>query len=182
MPTPIGHSLLGLSIMAAAYGVKKPAFTKHGLKLAVFCVAAACLPDIDFVHWDGNGLTLTGACHHGITHSIGFALFAASLAGLWAKLAKHDGWPKIGLLTFALVGSHVLADLFGVDGYAANGIGVPALWPFSGEYHIIPILPAADRANVFSMGSLWAMIVELFVFGGIFAVSTINAGRRRKSG
>jgi len=168
MPTPIGHTFLGLATIAIASKRGEKPLIMGNLKLSAFCVIMAGLPDIDFIQWDGAGIIITGLYHHGITHSIGFALMVSALAALVAKLVKRGDWLWFGGLTLALVMSHVIADIFMIDGYPQNGVGIPLLWPISDAYYIVPLIPGMDRSNIFSMASVLGLLLEIFIFGGIF--------------
>ncbi|MDH5639386.1 MAG: hypothetical protein OEZ04_12945, partial [Nitrospinota bacterium] len=71
MPTPIGHTLAGLTVWAIT---RKPASLKEALSeeslgWAALCVVAANISDADFIMVSEDGVRLSGLYHHGITHS-----------------------------------------------------------------------------------------------------------------
>lgn len=150
MPSPVAHSLIGIAI-ASAWLLPRATFRElprhlwnHRIALAVGVVLAN-LPDIDFI----PGL-LTGDLnrfHHQHTHTLGFVLFATFLVD-WAWRRRADAPRTIGLLALALLGSHLVADLFIQD--SKPPYGIMALWPFSPEYYISPIaiFPRIEKASL----------------------------------
>ena len=186
MPTPLGHSLAGLAVWAVT---RKPSTLKEALSRenagwAALCVLAANLPDADFIILGSEGLQISAKYHHGVTHSIGFALAMGGLAGAWAWMRRATaGKQAISLtptstnafvVTFLCVLSHVLMDLLGTDSYPQNGIGLPLLWPMSGEYYIVPLFSGIDRSNPFTLETLFVLARELLLFGGILLSSLMS--------
>ncbi len=157
MSTPVGHSLVGVSICFLV--LRK--FSDW--KTLLFCAIAACLPDIDFLPgiFAGN----MNYYHHRGTHSIFFA-FIVSLA-VWALAKKKNGF-KLGSIAFILVLSHLAIDYIAID--RAAPFGIPLLWPFSGKYFYFryAFLPEVLRGDsvisIFNWHNLRTMIVELFIF------------------
>jgi inner membrane protein len=135
--------------------------------LAVYCLVVANLPDLDFIWWNGNSFTVSGLFHHGVTHSLGFALIVGAIAGAVARLRGRKDYGKLAVLTVALYASHVLVDLLSEDNYLQNGIGLPALWPLTETYFIFPILPSVDRDHLFTLGNAKAVMLEPLLFGGV---------------
>ena len=170
MPTPLGHSLIGLAVMGAAPSIALDNSARGRAWLAAYCVAMACVADLDFIWWNGNGFTISGLFHHGITHSLGFALIVAAIAWAVARLRGRTDHAWLAVLTAALYSSHVLVDLLNEDTYPLNGMGLPALWPLTGTYFIFPILPGVNRNQLFSWGNVEAAMLEIIFFGGMMAV------------
>ena len=135
--------------------------------LAAYCICVANLADVDFIWWNGSGFTVSGLFHHGFTHSLGFALIVAAVACGVARLRGRKDYGRFALLTAVLYSSHVLADLLNVDTYPLNGIGLPALWPFTDTYFIFPILPGISRDNLFTLDNVKAVVLEVLLFGGM---------------
>lgn len=148
MPSPIGHSLIGLAIGVAAMPGDAPG-TRVARRLwrrrwmLLGCVVVANLPDLDYV----PGL-LTGAMnayHYNITHSIGWVALAGF--GLWLLLRAIR--PRTGLacllLLLALLGSHLLADFWCED--RSPPYGMPIYWPVSSQWHTAerPVFMAMDK-------------------------------------
>lgn len=184
MPTPIGHSLAGLATLAL--GKKNSAKpTRENLEWAALLVAASVAPDLDFIHWTGEGMTLTARYHHGFTHSIGFAICVGAAVGLWARLrGSGEALRAFALVTIAY-SLHVFLDLLNVDSYPANGIGLPAFWPLTGEYYIIGVMGGIDRSDPLTIRTLKTLAYELFFFGPItlaaFVLRIKMEARRREN-
>ncbi len=175
MPTPVGHTLAGLAIWSL---IEKPssvreAFSGRCARWMLFCVIASNIPDADFIFWNGHGFTISGLYHHGATHSIGFALWLGAIAGAWIRVRGGNMAMKVFVLTSLLYATHVFMDILMIDTYYPNGIGAPALWPISDVYLIIPLMPGVSRAEPFSPSSLWAMSLEIIVYGSVFIAAVI---------
>lgn len=167
--------MAGLAVWAAAgrpWSIRE-AFRPENLKWAAFCVVVANVPDLDFFSWSDGRIVISGLRHHGVTHSMGFAVLFAAVAGLYAMLRSgaYDLATKVFKLTLALYASHVFVDVFCVDTYAANGIGVPMLWPVTGQYFIIPVFSSMDRAAPLALHSITALLTETVFFGAILAAA-----------
>lgn len=167
MPTPLGHSLVGLAVMGAAPFAAPDDGARGKMWLAAYCVAVANLADLDFIWWNGDGFSVSALFHHGVTHSLGFALIVAAVAGAVARLRGRKDYARLAVLTAVLYSSHVLADMLNEDTYLINGVGLPALWPLTDTYFIFPILPAIARDAVFTMANAKAITAEILFFGGI---------------
>ncbi|MGK7345831.1 MAG: metal-dependent hydrolase [Candidatus Nitrospinota bacterium M3_3B_026] len=167
MPTPLGHALAGLAVYAASQNENPLALNKESAGWAALAIAASLAPDLDFIHISGQGLTVSGMWHHGVTHSIGFALAAGAAVAFWARVrGRRDSLKIFGVVAGAWA-LHVLADLLNVDHYPENGIGLPALWPFSDKFYILPVLPGVNRAAPFTAASLEALAIETALFGAL---------------
>ncbi|MBI4665080.1 MAG: metal-dependent hydrolase [Nitrospinae bacterium] len=166
MPTPIGHCLIGLAV-GEFYSKRKPG-EKHAWITSLYFTAVACMADLDFISWDGDGLNISSLGHHGITHSLGFAVIASALAGAVAVFLDSPNWFRLSFLTGLAYTSHIMADIICVDEFPQNGIGLPALWPLSGDYYIIPLLPGVDRSHVFTMANAVNLSLEIALFGGVY--------------
>ena len=140
MPSPVGHSLIGLAVAAqcvlrpgAAASLCRQVVEHRGRIL--LGVAFANAPDIDYVPG-----VLTGdinAYHHYLTHSIGWVALVVTGGWLvWRALRPATDWRDAVLLASAAV-SHLLADLVTADGRAP--FGIKALWPFHADYMISPV-------------------------------------------
>ena len=190
MPTPIGHTLAGLAVWSLA---RKPtsikeAFTKENAGWAALCVLAANLPDTDFIHLSEGALTLSGRYHHGVTHSIGFAILIGALGGgwVWMRRVTRDPGPRqmapnpvavFHLISFCVL-THVFLDVFSVDTYAPNGIGLPLLWPLDGNNFIVPWIDGVDRTNFISVETAVIIAKETVSLGPIFLAVTIYSARK----
>ncbi|MCZ7592157.1 MAG: metal-dependent hydrolase [Kiritimatiellae bacterium] len=137
MPSPVAHSLIGLSLGAAwltpaRMAIKEMPKIIWGLRRPlVLCIVAANAPDLDFL----PGL-LTGdlnAFHQGLTHTVPFVLAVAVVLRYVSRT-----WPKrrVAQWLFLIGASHLAADLLTVD--TREPIGIMGLWPFSREYFTAP--------------------------------------------
>ena len=137
MPSPVGHSLIGLAVAIPALvspgswpAVARDILAKWPWLLG--CVVLANAPDLDYL----PGI-LTGdlnAFHHFYTHTAGWALLVA--AGLWLLQVARDpgkGWQVRYLLFLcAVLFSHLLADWVTDDGRTPYGI--MAWWPLDDRF------------------------------------------------
>jgi inner membrane protein len=133
MPSPIGHTLAGISGFYLVYPqIPKP--QKIAALLTAIFVANA--PDLDIF----AGLILhqnPGILHRQATHSFIVAIVLGCLiAGIIRLLnIKNASW--IGLWFAGLYASHICLDwLVADDGFP---YGLQALWPFSQDYFISPL-------------------------------------------
>jgi len=130
MPSPIGHSLIGLTV--ANLPLKKQLY--QSVFWLGYIVAVANAADLDFV--PGWFIGDMNRYHHGISHSIGaaiifagFSAFAARLMNLMAK--------RVFIITVLVYFSHLFGDYLGVD--RSEPYGAPFLWPISSEYYLSPV-------------------------------------------
>lgn len=106
MSTPIGHTLIGLTL-ARRLGVRSP-------RALAACVIAASLPDADVIA--GNLLHGDGwAIHRGRSHTIAFAAGAGALAGASGLITTGGRGERRDVLHDAVVGavitgSHAVLD------------------------------------------------------------------------
>ena len=165
MSSPVGHSLAGWVIASYRSRSLKPVNLKR-IGLYAFIANA---PDLDFI--PGAIIGQPNLYHHGISHSIGFALLFATAAALVIKLKTGRRMLREFGYMLALYGSHLILDLLSMDGRPP--FGIPILWPFSGHYFMIPILPPVKHsvldhatmgqflADVFSMHNLYVIGLEI---------------------
>jgi membrane-bound metal-dependent hydrolase YbcI (DUF457 family) len=129
--TPIGHSLAGYAI----YNFSVAPTNGNRLKLAFLCIFMATAPDLDFL--PGILIGKPTLYHHGITHSLGFALIASLLiAGIVSIRIK----PFFGIFSLCFISylSHIFIDFFEYSGNY-NLSGMPLFWPISKEKHSSPV-------------------------------------------
>jgi inner membrane protein len=166
MPSPVAHSLTGYVIYRAASPV-------HACRwqYVVLYLFAANAPDLDFL--PGFLVGDPDLYHHGVSHSIGFAVLFASALSLFLLFLKRDPIRRNFLIFFCLYSSHVILDWLSVD--TAFPYGVPFLWPLTDEYFIapFPFLPDVSRASssgisfitsLFSLHNFWTVGVEFLLF------------------
>jgi membrane-bound metal-dependent hydrolase YbcI (DUF457 family) len=179
MCTPIGHTILGLSILDR----QKPGGWMHLWMPVLVIVIAANFPDIDFLFGWRNGNP--NQYHQGWTHSILFV--AVVLVPIWwfsRSLFAQYSLPGFQILALAMA-SHLLLDILGHD--TRPPVGIPLFWPFS-ELRVkspIMIFPAVHKASdsglfihsLFSLHNLKVAGVETGIIGGVYAL--FRVGRRR---
>lgn len=135
MPTIITHG-----IAAAALGTT---FPKRAVpdRLIVAGVVCAIAPDVDVFAADFGCQYGDLLDHRGVTHSIVFAAFVASVA--FFSVRKSLSSPKSGALAwiylFLATVSHGLLDAL-TD---KNGLGIPFFWPFDSTRYFFPFTPIA---------------------------------------
>ncbi|VAX23628.1 hypothetical protein MNBD_NITROSPINAE01-381, partial [hydrothermal vent metagenome] len=54
MPTPVGHSLIGLAVFTLVADRRKKLLSRENIGLLALCLVASNLPDIDFFHLGDN--------------------------------------------------------------------------------------------------------------------------------
>ncbi len=165
MPSPVGHSLAGWVIASFRSRSLKPVNLKR-IGLYAFIANA---PDLDFI--PGAMMGQPNLYHHGISHSIGAGLLFAGAAAFVIKLQSGGRLLREFGYMLALYGSHLVLDLLSMDGRPP--FGIPILWPFSGHYFMIPILPPVKHsvldhatmaqflADVFSLHNLYVIGLEI---------------------
>ena len=139
MASPYGHTLVGLTIL----NLWRPRLSMdlRGRYLYGWVILGASLPDLDFI--PGLIMGQGGRFHHGIAHSIGFALLASLLIGVGAGLVRrgHRFFEAAGL-SASLVLSHLILDYF-----TEASKGFPLFWPFTEALFLSPfsIFPRVER-------------------------------------
>src|SRR5262245_50782571 len=124
MPSPVGHILGGTIVYLA--GTPEQRY-RSGWVLTT-ALLGSIAPDIDFL--PGLFIGDIGAFHHGITHSIPFALAFGALVFVVARRHGEEIARRSALLATLACVSHVILDFVGVS---AGTRGVPLLWPYSTE-------------------------------------------------
>ncbi len=133
MATPLGHAAAG--VLAGACLARKRPLLGPWADLALFA-ALAQAPDLDFI--PGLLIGRPDAFHHGISHSLGFALLAGALCFAWG--ARRGDARRWGLIAFAIYFLQVLLDALTLD--TRPPVGVPLWWPLSGAW--VEIYPFFD--------------------------------------
>jgi inner membrane protein len=123
MPSPIGHLLGGAAVYLAG---TRPELRSR--RMLVVTLLASMVPDLDFL--PGIAIGETGAFHHGISHSVGFAVLFGAMVYLFLRRVEGAIAVWTAILGFCGYLSHVVLDLLAVS---EGTRGVPILWPFSSE-------------------------------------------------
>jgi len=130
VPTPVGHTLAGITIALVA---ERPRYIKPALFVAAV-ILIANLPDIDLI--PGYLLGDAARFHWRATHSIWAALFAGLCAGLVFWKWRRDFWRPALIVTVAWL-SHVLLDLL-LGPVRGAPFGLQVFWPFSHHRVMLP--------------------------------------------
>lgn len=120
MPTPLAHTGFALALLTAA-GIPRGGLLTYGLPLVLLANAA----DIDFFPGVITGNAV--AFHHGVTHSLLFALVVGLAVARSLRIDVH-----LALLTAV---SHPILDwLTGEPGADVATYGVALWWPLPTRY------------------------------------------------
>jgi len=178
MCTPVGHSLAALSLFYLS-GTRPP---REDLWRLGGLVLLANLPDFDFI--PGILAGDPGRYHHGISHSLGFALVTAVAVYLLLAAGGRARW-QVAAMAFLAYGSHLLLDWLTWDPPGRNGQGIPLLWPFSETYYLAPqtLFLRVERHDLLSAetlgNNLAGLALELAV---LLPLAWLAAYRWRRTG
>jgi len=166
MPSPVGHSLMGYLI----YRISVRSVAGQQWRSIPLYLLAANAADLDFL----PGLLIgdPNRYHHGISHSIGFAMLFALVFSLFLFLLKKDvAWWRNFAILFCLYCSHIGLDYLAIDDRFPYGVAV--FWPVSSEYYAAPVAFFRDIRrspsgiefipSLFSLYNLWAVTVEVLL-------------------
>lgn len=178
MPSPVAHSLAGAAVYLAV-NRRLPGFRSDWRWLLMFMVGGV-MNDLDAVHFNGLRLGLSLEGHRGLTHSIFFCVVLALSAALIINRGDVRGYIRWAVALFLLWGSHLLLDALSFDRYAANGIGIPLLYPFSDRTYLAPwqIFHPFDPFHPFSWRSLSAYLRDALIMGPIVGLLFIFRYKR----
>jgi hypothetical protein len=119
MPSPIGHLLGGAAVYLA--GTNREDRSRVTLATTLL---GSILPDFDFL--PGILIGRPAAFHHGVSHSLAFAVLFGSLA--FAFLYRN--WPKKIAWRAVLLGTVAYAFHIALDAVSTYD-AVPIMWPLS---------------------------------------------------
>ena len=124
MPSPVAHVLAGTAVFLIGTRPKK---RSHIVLSAT--LLGSIVPDFDFL--PGFLIGDPSAFHHGISHSLGFALlFGTAVFLVLRYFQSSDIATRAALMAAAAYAFHAVLDAVSV-GEGARA--VPLLWPFSPE-------------------------------------------------
>jgi hypothetical protein len=122
MPSPVGHLLAGAAVYLA--GTNKENRSKAALGATLL---GSIFPDFDFL--PGILIGEPAAFHHGISHSLAFAiLYGALVFFLFSRCRLQTSAARAAYLGALAYASHVLLDLVGVREGART---IPLFWPLA---------------------------------------------------
>lgn len=163
MPSPVGHTLVGL-IIFKLFGKQKYKWGPASLFLIIFI---SNFPDLDFL--PGMIIGEPNRFHHGISHSLGFVSIFTCLIYFVVRFWNIIDAKMISTWFFILASIHVFMDYFGAD--TTLPYGEPLFWPVSDTYLISPVSIFLDirRSNdviqffpsLFSWHNTLAVIIEI---------------------
>lgn len=176
MTTPAGHTLFAF----VAYLLAPHKGRKESLLLFAVLLFAAMLPDFDYFPVLWGDFTLANLNHQGFSHSILFALLAAT------ALSYIAGWLGCGrpmrLFPFVFIASlsHLLLDYLTFDG--RDPIGIMLLWPFSDTRFNSPVsvfggIIKGSLSDIVSLHNFGVVLQEVLVLGPVALVVWIVAVR-----
>lgn len=167
MASPIAHTLVGLTLGAAAFlphgsGGEMLGAVRRRWRGLLGCGVLSNAPDVDYLF----GL-FTGhfnAYHQYHTHTVGFV--GAVVLGVWGMWMRRVPGPAAGRLVFLAVVafSHLLIDL--VSGDTGAPYGIMALWPFTAERIYWPdaaIFLDLDKRGLFNPHNVRVGVRELLI-------------------
>ena len=131
MPSPIAHSVTGYAISKffPLWGKVIPGSGKSIIPV-FFIIFVANAADLDFIPQ-----LLTGQnYHHGLTHSLTFALCFSGIMGLISYFFCKPLYMRLFWLTFAVYNSHLFLDCLTI-----GSRGIKILWPFKESLFSLPI-------------------------------------------
>ena len=175
MPLPIAHSAFGFGcFLVFGNAFDREASRGEKVLLAGVCVAAANVPDLDFV--PGILIGDPGRFHHGPSHSLTAALVGGLLLSflLVKMLRGRISSSKIWICCSCSLLFHPFLDYFSMD--TSEPYGVPLFWPLVETYFISPISLFLDiqrdqssvrtfADTLFNPNNGRAAIVEFFFSG-----------------
>jgi len=188
MSSPIGHTLAGYLIYVIGKNQKadrqlfnskyfkglKP--DDYGVLLIYFTIAN--VPDLDFL--PGLMVGHPNLYHHGISHSLGAALFFSGICALLYKFTTLKSYSVSFGTAMLLYCSHLVLDMLCLDGRPP--FGIPVFWPLSSTNLYMPVLPPVKHSflddatigqfltDVFSIHNLGVVLMECLLAGGMLIV------------
>lgn len=164
MPTPIGHSLCGMTIYLMLHD---GAITKNDFPAILGYIVLANLPDIDFAPILIYGFKAVKMFHQAYTHNLGFCFGSALLIALIVSWRLDRPFLKLFGIFFLLIYSHVILDSMGYD--TNPPLGVQLFYPFTSSHFMFPIslFIGAAKSNYKELFSLWnfyGAVLEVVLF------------------
>jgi membrane-bound metal-dependent hydrolase YbcI (DUF457 family) len=185
MPSPIGHTLAGLTVgwLADRQAVQpRPAGANWTARarasftpLVLWCGAIAALPDADL---------LVPHFHRTVTHSIVVTfLILIIAAGVTGKVTRSVAL-RIGVALAAAHATHLLLDWLGTDRNPPAGLQM--FWPFDDRFYISnwDIFPPVARGRISlrmiainANAALWEIVLMLPVAAAAWVWRRSRSGR-----
>lgn len=161
MPTPVGHTLLGLSVYIV--WCKNITQWLRQWRLILWVIFCSNLPDFDLV--PGLFVNDLSRYHQTYTHTLGFALLVWLITFIVLKIKKAENYFSISFLSFLVVYINIILDAFNYD--SRPPIGIQLFWPISGAYfNVLPIfyaVPHSYLSDVISSPFIQAVVREVMI-------------------
>ena len=161
LPSPVGHSLAGLTIAH----LLAPKSAPVRVSWYAFAVVAANAPDFDFV--GGLAVGAINAFHGGIAHSFGAAFAVAGLTALALRGAPATRW-RASAAALALYASHILLDM--ACNQSPENQGMPVLWPVTTDRMLFEWRPLWGILHGGTYGGVRHFLAELFSVHNLMAI------------
>lgn len=170
MPSPLAHSLIGLTIGLIRFLPRYRRWNELSSHLRslwralLLCILLANAPDLDYFFGICQGNL--NRYHQTATHTLLWVAALALAIWLYSRL-RARAWPAVRVwslgLLLTLLGSHLLADWLTVD--RSPPIGLMLAWPFSTQlYHasfaFFPHPAKQTLADLWSWQNLRVILVE----------------------
>ncbi len=172
MPSPIGHSLIGLIV----FYYLRPRTWPFTAWILIIVALVSLLPDFDFI--PGLIIGEPNWLHRGVSHSFGFAVLLSLVIFILERQLRSNASPRIFLWFFILYSLHIIVDYFGAD--TRYPYGQPMFWPILDDFLMFrpPLFWDIQRSSelaeffpsLFRRHNLIAMSIEIG-FAGILAGS-----------
>ena len=181
MPSPVAHLLSGGIVYLTGGSAKQRSRLVLGAT-----ILGSIVPDFDFL--PGIVIGNPSAFHHGISHSLGFALLFGTMVFLVLRYFQYgDIATRAALMGAFAYGFHAVLDAVSVNEGAKS---VPLLWPLSsrefginlhffGHFHHDGL--ADGIWSVVRRENLPALARELSVMGAPLLLLLLWRGRRDRS-
>lgn len=177
MPSPVGHILGGATVYLAGKRADS-----HSRLILVTTLVGSVLPDLDFL--PGFVIGNLGAFHHGVSHSVAFAVLFGMLVCFLFRWRHQDVALRGGVLATLSYASHIALDFAAVN---EGTRGVPIIWPLSDQQFGLnfPMLGYFQYSNsiwsVFRWDNVHALTREFTILGipVLFLITREMRKRRR---
>lgn len=170
MPSPIIHAATGYAVFRQHRKRQKPSQNRSDPILALLVVAAALIPDVDFIAGLVHGQI--SRVHNQGTHSLFTGIGFSMLIGIVGRLVGRE-FRQWMLPVLAAFESHVVLDFF-----SGSPRGMMLLWPFSRRRYKFPFKlfygVKWDRSPA-SPTHLWTIVTEVvFLISSILLISALR--------
>lgn len=189
MPSPVAHSLIGLTLGCAWFLPRAPDWRALARQVwaqrgwLLLCIVLANAPDVDYLFGIPRGNL--NYYHQSITHTLGWIVSVSVCVWIFIRLAILRGagqarWPRAWpghewnrgqarqgfLFILAVTGSHLVADYFCAD--MSPPCGIMIAWPFSDRYWTSPVslFPAPAKKtwdDLWTLHNVGVVAVELLI-------------------